>query len=187
MAGRATFIAAMLAGPRAPRRDPASTSARSSAAISCRSSSARPGWPSSTRRPPGGILNVGSGVALPIGRLALWLIEGYGRGRLTIDSPDERDSLRARHAQPEGPARRCRLQRERPAGELHRHRSQATPLTGRSARAWTSTGFQNKRLINCPITRPAAAGGTGDAHGLDHGLKRTALARHATADPERHQ
>jgi UDP-glucose 4-epimerase len=45
------------------------------------------------RRPPGGILNVGSGIALPTGRLALWLIEGYGRGRLTIESPDERDSF----------------------------------------------------------------------------------------------
>ncbi|MFL5336153.1 MAG: NAD-dependent epimerase/dehydratase family protein [Geminicoccaceae bacterium] len=46
-----------------------------------------------TRHPPGGVLNVGSGVPLPIGRLALWLIEGYGRGRLTIDHPDERDSF----------------------------------------------------------------------------------------------
>lgn len=45
------------------------------------------------RRPPGGILNLGSGVALPTGRLALWLIEGYGHGRLTIASPDERDSF----------------------------------------------------------------------------------------------
>ena len=46
-----------------------------------------------TRRPPGGILNIGSGVGLPVGRLALWLIEGYGRGRLTIESPDERNSF----------------------------------------------------------------------------------------------
>ena len=45
------------------------------------------------RRPPGGVLNVGSGVALPLGRLALWVIEGYGRGRLVVDSPDERDSF----------------------------------------------------------------------------------------------
>lgn len=45
------------------------------------------------RRPPGGILNVGSGVALPTGRLALWLIEGYGRGRLIVESPDERNSF----------------------------------------------------------------------------------------------
>lgn len=45
------------------------------------------------RRPPGGVLNVGSGIALPTGRLALWLIEGYGRGRLVIESPEERDSF----------------------------------------------------------------------------------------------
>lgn len=43
------------------------------------------------RRPPGGVLNLGSGVALPTGRLALWLIEGFGRGRLVIESPMERD------------------------------------------------------------------------------------------------
>ncbi|MEK0083784.1 NAD-dependent epimerase/dehydratase family protein [Benzoatithermus flavus] len=45
------------------------------------------------RRPPGGVLNVGSGVALPTGKLALWLIEGYGRGRLVVESPEERDSF----------------------------------------------------------------------------------------------
>jgi dTDP-4-dehydrorhamnose reductase/UDP-glucose 4-epimerase len=45
------------------------------------------------RRPPGGVLNVGSGVALPAGRLALWLIEGFGRGRLIIENPEERDSF----------------------------------------------------------------------------------------------
>jgi dTDP-4-dehydrorhamnose reductase/UDP-glucose 4-epimerase len=41
--------------------------------------------------PPGGILNVGSGIALPTGRLALWIIEGYGRGELVIGSPEERE------------------------------------------------------------------------------------------------
>ncbi len=45
------------------------------------------------RRPPGGVLNVGSGVALPVGRMALWLIEGYGRGRLVVERPDERDAF----------------------------------------------------------------------------------------------
>lgn len=45
------------------------------------------------RRPPGGVLNIGSGVALPLGRLALWVIEGYGRGRLVVERPDERDSF----------------------------------------------------------------------------------------------
>jgi dTDP-4-dehydrorhamnose reductase/UDP-glucose 4-epimerase len=43
--------------------------------------------------PPGGILNVGSGVALPTGRLALWLLEGYGRGELVIESPSEHDAF----------------------------------------------------------------------------------------------
>ncbi len=41
--------------------------------------------------PPGDILNVGSGIALPTGRLALWILEGYGRGRLVITSPREHD------------------------------------------------------------------------------------------------
>lgn len=45
------------------------------------------------KRPPGGIVNVGSGIPLPAGQLALWLIEGYGRGRLVIESPAERDSF----------------------------------------------------------------------------------------------
>jgi UDP-glucose 4-epimerase len=39
--------------------------------------------------PPGGVLNVGSGIALPTGRLALWVLEGYGRGELVIGSPRE--------------------------------------------------------------------------------------------------
>jgi nucleoside-diphosphate-sugar epimerase len=43
--------------------------------------------------PPGGVLNVGSGIALPTGRLALWIIEGYGRGELVIGSPEEKDSF----------------------------------------------------------------------------------------------
>ncbi len=41
--------------------------------------------------PPGGIVNVGSGIGLPTGRLALWILEGFGRGRLVIESPRERD------------------------------------------------------------------------------------------------
>jgi dTDP-4-dehydrorhamnose reductase/UDP-glucose 4-epimerase len=43
--------------------------------------------------PPGGILNVGSGLGLPTGRLALWILEGFGRGRLVIDSPREHDAF----------------------------------------------------------------------------------------------
>jgi dTDP-4-dehydrorhamnose reductase/UDP-glucose 4-epimerase len=59
------------------------------------------------RAPPGGIMNVGSGIALPTGRLALWIMEGHGGGELLIDSHEERDRfvldigrLRARFGQP---------------------------------------------------------------------------------------
>lgn len=45
------------------------------------------------RDPPGGLLNLGSGIGTPIGRLALWVIEGFGRGRLVIESPAERDGF----------------------------------------------------------------------------------------------
>jgi UDP-glucose 4-epimerase len=44
-----------------------------------------------TEAPPGGILNVGSGIALPTGRLALWILEGFGRGALVIESTEEKD------------------------------------------------------------------------------------------------
>jgi dTDP-4-dehydrorhamnose reductase/UDP-glucose 4-epimerase len=43
--------------------------------------------------PPGGILNLGSGIGLPTGRLALWILEGFGRGRLVITSPREHDAF----------------------------------------------------------------------------------------------
>jgi dTDP-4-dehydrorhamnose reductase/UDP-glucose 4-epimerase len=43
--------------------------------------------------PPGGVLNLGSGIALPTGRLALWVLEGYGRGELVIESPREHDAF----------------------------------------------------------------------------------------------
>jgi dTDP-4-dehydrorhamnose reductase/UDP-glucose 4-epimerase len=45
------------------------------------------------RAPPGGILNVGSGIGLPIGRLALWILEGFGRGALVIESTAEKDAF----------------------------------------------------------------------------------------------
>lgn len=45
------------------------------------------------REPPGGIVNLGSGVPLAIGRLALAVIEGFGRGRLVCESPVERDGF----------------------------------------------------------------------------------------------
>jgi nucleoside-diphosphate-sugar epimerase len=57
--------------------------------------------------PPGGILNVGSGIGLPTGRLALWILEGFGRGRLVITAPREHDAfvleitrLRRRYGEP---------------------------------------------------------------------------------------
>jgi hypothetical protein len=30
---------------------------------------------------------LGSGIALPTGRVALWVLEGFGRGELVIESP----------------------------------------------------------------------------------------------------
>ncbi|MCS6877681.1 MAG: NAD(P)-dependent oxidoreductase [Geminicoccaceae bacterium] len=45
------------------------------------------------REPPGGVVNLGSGVPSPIGRLALRVIEGFGRGRLVIEDPRERDAF----------------------------------------------------------------------------------------------
>jgi len=41
--------------------------------------------------PPGGVVNLGSGLAVPVGRMALWLIAGFGAGRLLITDPAERD------------------------------------------------------------------------------------------------
>lgn len=40
-----------------------------------------------------GVYNVGSGVALPLGRIAQWLIQGYGRGALEIVDVSERDAF----------------------------------------------------------------------------------------------
>ncbi|MEO1017773.1 MAG: NAD-dependent epimerase/dehydratase family protein [Pseudomonadota bacterium] len=45
------------------------------------------------RKPPGGIVNIGSGIALECGRLALWLIEGYGGGELVISTPTVGDEF----------------------------------------------------------------------------------------------
>lgn len=41
----------------------------------------------------GGCFNLGSGVALEIGRLAGWIIEGFGRGELLSTSPQLRDEF----------------------------------------------------------------------------------------------
>jgi nucleoside-diphosphate-sugar epimerase len=43
------------------------------------------------RNPPGGIVNIGSGIGLETGRLALALIEGHGRGRLLVTDPRHHD------------------------------------------------------------------------------------------------
>jgi UDP-glucose 4-epimerase len=42
---------------------------------------------------PAGIYNLGSAVGLPVGRIAEWLIEGYGRGELLVTGLAERDSF----------------------------------------------------------------------------------------------
>jgi len=42
-------------------------------------------------RPPGGVLNIGSGVPLPTGQLALWVLQGFGHGRLVIENPGDHD------------------------------------------------------------------------------------------------
>jgi UDP-glucose 4-epimerase len=42
---------------------------------------------------PVGILNVGSGRATEIGRIALWLLEGFGGGQLVVVDPTERDQF----------------------------------------------------------------------------------------------
>lgn len=43
--------------------------------------------------PPGGMLNVGSGVGLELGRIAACVIEGYGAGRLDVLADAERDGF----------------------------------------------------------------------------------------------
>jgi nucleoside-diphosphate-sugar epimerase len=59
------------------------------------------------QEPPGGVMNVGSGISLPTGRIALWIMEGYGGGALLIDSYEEKDRfvldisrLKERYGQP---------------------------------------------------------------------------------------
>lgn len=41
--------------------------------------------------PPGGIVHLGSGHAIPCGLLARWTIEGFGRGRLVVERAERRD------------------------------------------------------------------------------------------------
>lgn len=59
------------------------------------------------REPPGGIMNVGSGLPLATGRIALWIMEGFAGGELLIDSFEEKDrfvlnidKLRSRYGNP---------------------------------------------------------------------------------------
>jgi dTDP-4-dehydrorhamnose reductase/UDP-glucose 4-epimerase len=44
-------------------------------------------------RKPGGVINIGAGESLEIGRIALWIIEGFGSGRLIVESPAECDEF----------------------------------------------------------------------------------------------
>jgi len=46
-----------------------------------------------TRDGVSGIFNVGSGTAVEVGRLVLWVIEGYGRGALVVNSPRIHDEF----------------------------------------------------------------------------------------------
>jgi len=43
------------------------------------------------QEPPGGVMNIGSGISLQTGRIALWIMEGFGGGELLIDSFEEKD------------------------------------------------------------------------------------------------
>jgi hypothetical protein len=43
--------------------------------------------------PPGGVVNVGSGLGVETGRPAMALIQGYGHGRLIVESSEERDAF----------------------------------------------------------------------------------------------
>lgn len=45
------------------------------------------------RTRPGGIFNLGAGFGVPIGQVALWLIQGYGSGELVVNCPNERDAF----------------------------------------------------------------------------------------------
>jgi dTDP-4-dehydrorhamnose reductase/UDP-glucose 4-epimerase len=45
------------------------------------------------RKMPSGTFNLGYGTATEIGRIAMWLIEGFGRGELVVSSAEERDSF----------------------------------------------------------------------------------------------
>jgi len=45
------------------------------------------------RARPGGLFNIGSGVPLEAGWLAMWILEGYGRGSLSITDPSIRDAF----------------------------------------------------------------------------------------------
>ena len=57
--------------------------------------------------PPGGVMNIGSGIPLPTGRIALWIMEGFGGGELLVNSHQEKDrfvldiaKLEQRHGRP---------------------------------------------------------------------------------------
>ena len=45
------------------------------------------------RKKPSGIFNLGYGTATEVGRIAMWLIEGYAEGELLVTSTEERDGF----------------------------------------------------------------------------------------------
>jgi dTDP-4-dehydrorhamnose reductase/UDP-glucose 4-epimerase len=42
---------------------------------------------------PVGIFNVGAGEAIEVGKIAIWLLQGFGSGRLIVDSPADSDEF----------------------------------------------------------------------------------------------
>lgn len=59
------------------------------------------------QEPSSGVMNIGSGIPLATGRIALWIMEGFGGGELLIDNFKEKDrfvlnidKLRARYGTP---------------------------------------------------------------------------------------
>jgi len=52
-----------------------------------------PALAAAARLRPGGVFNIGSGIATPAGQVARWLTEGYGRGALDATSTAARDEF----------------------------------------------------------------------------------------------
>jgi nucleoside-diphosphate-sugar epimerase len=90
--GRASFMGAMLAGlvaDRTIRFDMAAETRRDFVPVAFVARAiAR-----LAHDPPGGIVHLGSGHAIPCGLIARWTIEGFGRGRLVVERDERRDAF----------------------------------------------------------------------------------------------